>query len=206
MAYIWDLDGTLIDSYPGIMESLLNVLDYYHIKLEKDYVYNYIMQNSVSDFLSFISKEYSLDLDLVRKKNREFEIKTEKNVELISGALETLKGIKERGDLNFLYTHKGEATKDILKNLGIFEYFTLVLTSENKFKRKPDPEAINYIIDKYSLKRSDTYYVGDRPLDILCAKNANINGILFLRSDSPIKMDYPNVINDLIDLLKWATI
>ena len=53
MAYIWDLDGTLIDSYPGIMESLLNVLDYYHIKLEKDYVYNYIMQNSVSDFLSF---------------------------------------------------------------------------------------------------------------------------------------------------------
>lgn len=206
MAYIWDLDGTLIDSYPGIMESLLNVLDYYHIKLEKDYVYNYIMQNSVSDFLSFISKEYSLDLDLVRKKNREFEIKTEKNVELISGALETLKGIKERGDLNFLYTHKGEATKDILKNLGIFEYFTLVLTSENNFKRKPDPEAINYIIDKYSLKRSDTYYVGDRPLDILCAKNANINGILFLRSDSPIKMDYPNVINDLIDLLKWATI
>ncbi len=202
MAYIWDLDGTLIDSYPGIMESLLNVLDYYHIKLEKDYVYNYIMQNSVSDFLSFISKEYSLDLDLVRKKNREFEIKTEKNVELISGALETLKGIKERGDLNFLYTHKGEATKDILKNLGIFEYFTLVLTSENNFKRKPDPEAINYIIDKYSLKRSDTYYVGDRPLDILCAKNANINGILFLRSDSPIKMDYPNVINDLIDLLK----
>ena len=206
MAYIWDLDGTLIDSYPGIMESLLNVLDYYHIKLEKDYVYNYIMQNSVSDFLSFISKEYSLDLDLVRKKNREFEIKTEKNVELISGALETLKGIKERGDLNFLYTHKGEATKDILKNLGIFEYFTLVLTSENNFKRKPDPEAINYIIDKYSLKRSDTYYVGDRPLDILCAKNANINGILFLRSDSPIKMDYPNVINDLIDLLKWTTI
>lgn len=206
MAYIWDLDGTLIDSYPGIMESLLNVLDYYHIKLEKDYVYNYIMQNSVSDFLSFISKEYSLDLDLVRKKNREFEIKTEKNVKLISGALETLKGIKERGDLNFLYTHKGEATKDILKNLGIFEYFTLVLTSENNFKRKPDPEAINYIIDKYSLKRSDTYYVGDRPLDILCAKNANINGILFLRSDSPIKMDYPNVINDLIDLLKWATI
>ena len=202
MAYIWDLDGTLIDSYPGIMESLLNVLDYYHIKLEKDYVYNYIMQNSVSDFLSFISKEYSLDLDLVRKKNREFEIKTEKNVELISGALETLKGIKERGDLNFLYTHKGEATKDILKNLGIFEYFTLVLTSENNFKRKPDPEAINYIIDKYSLKRSDTYYVGDRPLDILCAENANINGILFLRSDSPIKMDYPNVINDLIDLLK----
>ena len=202
MAYIWDLDGTLIDSYPGIMESLLNVLDYYHIKLEKDYVYNYIMQNSVSDFLSFISKEYSLDLDLVRKKNREFEIKTEKNVELISGALETLKGIKERGDLNFLYTHKGEATKDILKNLGIFEYFTLVLTSENSFKRKPDPEAINYIIDKYSLKRSDTYYVGDRPLDVLCAKNANINGILFLRSDSPIKMDYPNVINDLIDLLK----
>lgn len=202
MAYIWDLDGTLIDSYPGIMESLLNVLEYYHIKLEKDYVYNYIMQNSVSDFLSFISKEYSLDLDLVRKKNREFEIKTEKNVELISGALETLKGIKERGDLNFLYTHKGEATKDILKNLGIFEYFTLVLTSENNFKRKPDPEAINYIIDKYSLKRSDTYYVGDRPLDILCAKNANINGILFLRSDSPIKMDYPNVINDLIDLLK----
>lgn len=202
MAYIWDLDGTLIDSYPGIMESLLNVLDYYHIKLEKDYVYNYIMQNSVSDFLSFISKEYSLDLDLVRKKNREFEIKTEKNVELISGALETLKGIKERGDLNFLYTHKGEATKDILKNLGIFEYFTLVLTSENNFKRKPDPEAINYIIDKYSLKRSDTYYVGDRPLDILCAKNANINGILFLRSDSPIKMDYPNIINDLIDLLK----
>ena len=202
MTYIWDLDGTLIDSYPGILKSLLNVLDYFDISLDENYVYNFILQKSVLDFLNEISNKYSLDFNTIINKYRENEIKIEKDVYLIDGAKETLKGIKERGDLNFLYTHKGSATMDILKELDICDYFTLIITSENNFKRKPDPEGINYIINKYNLNPNDVYYVGDRPLDVLCAKNANVKSILYKKEGSPINIDATIVIKNLTDILK----
>lgn len=202
MTYIWDLDGTLIDSYPMIMKSLMDVLDYFKIKLEKEYVYNFIMQKSVHEFLEELSNTYSIDLDILRIKHRDFEIKTERNVVLMDYAKETLEGIINRKDINFIYTHKGPISKEILKDLGIYSYFKDVITSEDGFKKKPDPEGINYILKKYNINKEEVYYVGDRPLDVLCAKNANVKSILYKKEGSPIEIDATLVINNLIQILK----
>ena len=70
----------------------------------------------------------------------------------------------------------------ILRDLGLDVYFTEILTSQSGFARKPSPEAATYLIDKYHLDPEQTYYIGDRTLDIDFAQNSGIQSINFLAS------------------------
>ena len=76
------------------------------------------------------------------------------------------------------------------------------MNSTAGFNRKPSPDGINYFIDKYHLDRNETYYVGDRPMDVRCAENAHIKSILYLPEGSAAiptgKETY--IVEDLLDI------
>ena len=48
-----------------------------------------------------------------------------------------------------------------------------------KFPRKPDPTALNWLIDKHSIVKENALMIGDRDIDIIAAHNAGIAGCLF---------------------------
>lgn len=75
---------------------------------------------------------------------------------------------------NFLFTHRGTSANDYLKDAGMDNYFTECITSEYGFKRKPAPDAIYYLLEKYNLNLLETVMIGDRDIDILSGKNAGI--------------------------------
>ena len=89
---------------------------------------------------------------------------------------------EESGIQQFVYTHKGDNARTILRDLGLESYFTEILTSQSGFVRKPSPEAATYLIDKYQLNHDNTYYIGDRTLDVEFAQNSGIQSINFLES------------------------
>lgn len=76
-----------------------------------------------------------------------------------------------------MYTHKGASTHSVLETLQISHYFDEILTGVSGFERKPHPQGINYLVKRYSLDKSMTYYIGDRPLDLEVAQNAGIKSI-----------------------------
>lgn len=76
------------------------------------------------------------------------------------------------------------------------DYFTEIVTTANGFARKPDPEGVNYLVEKYQLDKASTYYVGDRTLDVDVAFNSGIQSINFCD-------DRPNInhkINHLLEI------
>ena len=46
-------------------------------------------------------------------------------------------------------------------------------------ERKPSPEAIEYLMEKYKIKPEEAIMIGDRELDILSGKNAGIHTCFF---------------------------
>lgn len=62
--------------------------------------------------------------------------------------------------------------------------FVEVVTSENGFQPKPSGEGVTYLVEKYGLDRQNTAYVGDRTLDVQCAKDAGVKAILYVPEDS----------------------
>jgi phosphoglycolate phosphatase-like HAD superfamily hydrolase len=65
----------------------------------------------------------------------------------------------------------------VLEDLGVRHHFTEILTSDSGFARKPSPEALLFLIDKYGLEKEHTYYIGDRRLDVETAIHAGIHSI-----------------------------
>ena len=70
------------------------------------------------------------------------------------------------------------------------------------FPKKPDPAALNYLIQKHGLDKNNAFYVGDRTLDIACANNAGIKSIFYIPDDS---YAVPNgketyIVKDLLDI------
>ena len=90
----------------------------------------------------------------------------------------------------------------MLKSLGLYDFFLEIITSQDGFPRKPEPDAIRYLLEKYGLDRENTFYVGDRSLDMECAKNAGIHRVLFLPPNGygePSGME-EYIITDLMDV------
>ena len=181
-AFIWDLDGTLLDSYEAILSGIEETFAQFSISYDKEQVREFILKFSVQDLLEQVAEERKLDAEVLNQVRAQSLAEKNAQVILMPGAHEVLAWAKETGIQQFVYTHKGDNAFTILRDLGLESYFTEILTSQSGFARKPSPEAATYLLDKYQLNPEKTYYIGDRTLDVEFAQNSGIQSINFLES------------------------
>lgn len=181
-AFIWDLDGTLLDSYEAILSGIEETYAHFSIPFDKEKVRAFILKYSVQDLLVQVAEERGLDVDKLNQVRAQSLAEKNAQVILMPGAREVLVWANQQGIQQFVYTHKGDNALTILRDLGLDVYFTEILTSQSGFARKPSPEAAIYLLDKYGLNPQHTYYIGDRTLDIEFAQNSGIQSINFLAS------------------------
>ena len=181
-AFIWDLDGTLLDSYEAILSGIEETFAQFSIPYDKEQVREFILKFSVQDLFVQVAEERKLDVEMLNQVRAQSLAEKNAQVVLMPGARDVLDWTDQVGIRNFIYTHKGDNAFTILRNLGLESYFTEILTSQSGFARKPNPEAANYLIDKYQLNPDNTYYIGDRTLDVEFAQNSGIQSINFLES------------------------
>ena len=182
-AFIWDLDGTLLDSYDAILAGLEETYATYQLPFDRASIKDYILKHSVQDLLVAVAEEYHLDVTDLNRRRAESLAEKNAQVLLMDGARDVLSWGQEAGIEQFVYTHKGENAFVILRDLGLESFFTEILTSQSGFARKPDPEAAIYLMKKYGLHPEKLYYIGDRSLDVDFARNSQIQSINFLPSD-----------------------
>lgn len=182
-AFIWDLDGTLLDSYDAILAGLEETYASYQLPFDRASIKDYILRHSVQDLLVEVAAEHQLDVTDLNLRRAESLAEKNAQVLLMEGARDVLSWAKVAGIEQFVYTHKGENALVILRDLGLEFFFTEILTSQSGFARKPNPEAAIYLMKKYGLHPEKIYYIGDRSLDIDFARNSQIQSINFLTSD-----------------------
>ena len=181
-AFIWDLDGTLLDSYEAILSGIEETFAQFSIPYDKEQVREFILKFSVQDLLEQVAEERTLDAEVLNQVRAQSLAEKNAQVVLMPGAREVLDWTDQVGIQQFVYTHKGDNAFAILRDLGLESYFTEILTSQSGFARKPSPEAAIYLLDKYQLNPEKTYYIGDRTLDVEFAQNSGIQSINFLES------------------------
>ena len=181
-AFIWDLDGTLLDSYEAILSGIEETFGQFSIPYDKEMVREFILKYSVQDLLVQVAEERKLDVEVLNQVRAQSLAEKNAQVVLLPGAREVLVWADDAGIQQFVYTHKGDNALTILRDLGLESYFTEILTSQSGFARKPNPEAADYLLDKYQLNPEKTYYIGDRTLDVEFAQNSGIQSLNFLES------------------------
>jgi phosphoglycolate phosphatase-like HAD superfamily hydrolase len=178
---IWDFDGTLFDTYPGMIYAFKRALKDSGVEISENEILKY-MKVSVSNAINHFKENYALSNDFIEKY-----VYYEKNLDAdkimpFPFAKEICFEFKKSGGKNYILTHRGNSTFKFLKYHGMLECFEEIGTRHNGFKKKPDPEGFIYFIEKYHMDKGTVLAVGDRDCDILGAKEANIKAVFIIQT------------------------
>lgn len=175
-AYLFDLDGTLINSEEMIIacfeHSMKEAGDY---SIAAEQVLSHIgipLKKQFEIYLDGRPSKHSIE-DLL-EIHMQFQLKIWKDhLKLYPKALEVVKELHKRGKKLALVTSRRKATCDLYtKHFGLFDYFEVIMTPESSEKHKPDPEPANIALSKLGVKASDTLFIGDAIFDIACGHAA----------------------------------
>jgi len=183
-AVIWDLDGTLFDSYDVIVESIYQTFSEYSISCSKEEIHRHAICFSISSLFAEYAQRENMDVRLLNQRYSQISSGKCLDIKIMKHGREVLQCLAAQGVENYVFTHRGKTTIPVMDHLGLTPFFHEIVTSQNGFSRKPNPEGLNYLMEKYNLDPASTYYVGDRSLDMDCARNAGIPGILFMPEGS----------------------
>lgn len=183
-SYIWDLDGTLLDSYPVITAAVMHAAADVGIRDTEEYVLRTMKQGTTFSYMSEVAERSGAPFQTVRDKYRTYTHEMDGEITLMDGAEETLERLRKAGATHDVFTHRGTSSEPILERLGILGYFREVVTAATGFPGKPSGEAVRYLAGKYGMNPTETWYVGDRPIDVLCAEDAGVRSILLLPEGS----------------------
>ena len=185
LTFIWDMDGTLVDSYPAIVPAAREALLAFGLDLPEREIHREVIRSSVRAYLEGLAAEHGLDRPALLAAFDRLNDSRIESIVPMPHAAETLAALQRAGHRSFVYTHRGASCPAILAQTGLAPFFTEVVTALAGFPRKPAPEGILYLLEKYRLDPAACYYVGDRSLDVEAAENAGIGSILYLDPSSP---------------------
>ncbi len=187
---LFDLDGTLVDTAPDLMKAHNHVMEKfgYPTKSVKE-LKSLVGQGAKSMIGRAIwgqaKKEFGKvqDEKIKEKMVSEFIDYYGKNIinesTLIKGVKEFLIWSKEKNISMAVCTNKQEHLAiDLLKKIGIYDYFEYVAGSNTFDYCKPDPRHLTSVIEILGGKIDKSIIIGDSETDANAGKNAGIPVIL----------------------------
>lgn len=179
--FIFDLDGTLIDSLEDIKNSVNYAFRTMNIK-EKS---TDEVRRAIGNGALRLIEELIPECELFRKEEAYNYYISHYN-EHCSEETIVYDGVREYLQLLYqiptvqiaLLTNKPEeSTKIILARLGLDIYFDLVIGGDTLPLRKPDPSGILYSMKHFSVTPSQTIMIGDSLPDIKAAHAAGVRSV-----------------------------
>lgn len=177
---LFDLDGTLTDSEPGIINSIEYALKKYDIKIEnKADLRKFLgppLKESFKQFCGFSEEMAEQAVEFYREYFREKGI-FENNV--YQGVVELLETLKAQNKKLIVATSKPEPfTYRILEHFDLLKYFDFVAGSNMDNTRCKKDEVISYALNSCGITDlKSVIMIGDREHDIIGANKVGIASI-----------------------------
>jgi len=183
-AFIFDLDGTLVDALPDIRANANRALKSlgYNFELSLEDTKPHVGGGAQKLAASVLGKGmddpatmalYHAFADIYEQHPADFST-------LFPGVMETLKTLKARGIPMACVTAKpAKARVQVLETLGIAPYLAHALSPEDGFAKKPAPDMLYECCRVMEVESKDTVMVGDTRFDIEAGLNANCHTVCY---------------------------
>lgn len=179
---VFDLDGTLVNSLKdlaiAVNEGLKKAgLPVYEVDKYKMFVGNG-REKLVERAMGGSYEDVKLR-DIVRDTFDSFyKEHCNDNTEAYAGCDKMLSSLKNAGIKTAVLSNKpDEFVNAILSKLYPLHKFDIAWGKKPEYPTKPNPEALNAIIEILGVKKSECLYIGDSDVDIFTANNAGVDMI-----------------------------
>lgn len=177
---LFDLDGTLIDSTDAIVDTFLysfdkNNFDFKGTKRDITKLIGYPLDIMYKQ-LGIEPKDIQLYVDTYKTRYREISLAQTK---LLPHARESVKLAASFARLGIVTTKTTKYTIPLLEDMGLLQYFEIIIGRQEVKNPKPHPEPILKAMESLNVSTDDydIFMIGDTKLDLIAAKEADIYGI-----------------------------
>jgi phosphoglycolate phosphatase len=187
---LFDLDGTLVDTAPDLMRAHNHVMKKFGYPTKSTEEIRNLVGKGAGALIGRsiwgqAKKEFHsvLDLKIKDEMSKEFVNYYGKNIinesTLIKGVKEFLIWCKNQNISMAVCTNKQEhLSNDLLKKIGIYDFFEYVAGSDTFDYCKPDPRHLTSVVEILDGDVNKTIMIGDSETDANAAKAAEIPVIL----------------------------
>ena len=184
-AILFDLDGTLLDSFPAHYEVYKIMFERLGIKINKE------------NFLSTYSPDWYKTYEAMELPKEKWELansywleEAEKHSpELFPNVLTILLSLSKHFTLGLVTSGSRTRVMNDLERTDIKHLFNTIVTGDDIKNPKPSPEGLNLALNNLKVSANEAIYIGDTIIDFEMAKAAKV---LFLGVNSEFKSLLPN--------------
>ena len=181
----FDLDGTLIDSRLDLIHSVNAALQ--HIgrpDLDGDVIASYVgdgapvlmrraLGNIDDDSLLVAALEYFLSY--YRQHKLDHTTVYEGIPEILSSLAKSSTGLGGKGlQMAVLSNKPVNPSRDILRTLGLNEFFVKIYGGNSFATKKPDSLGVNTLLRETGVSAEEALMIGDSSVDVLTGRNAGL--------------------------------
>jgi len=208
-----DVDGTLVDSVPDLVFCVDQMMIELDLQLcGEERVRNWVgngipklIERALIDKLDkeSISKVYEVAYPIFLKL---YSDNSAIRSRLYDGVKEGLDYLKSKGYLLGCVTNKAEQfTNPLLKKMGIYNDFRLIISGDTLDKKKPDPLPLLYGANFFNMQPNECLMLGDSVSDVRAARAAGFDIICMsygYNHGNNIEDENPDLVIDSMDQLK----
>ena len=177
---IWDVDGTLFDTYPAFARALTAALADFGVRAAPGEIAP-LLYESLGGATETLAARHGLDAEAVDASfGQHYRRALLRDQRPFPGVVDVCTAVLDSGGANYIVTHRGRASLErLLAAYGMDALFTEAICHDDGYPRKPDPAAFLALLARYDLDAGAVLAVGDRALDIQAAQAAGVRACLF---------------------------
>lgn len=197
--YLFDFDGTLVNSMPSFVSVMLRILDEAEVEYGDDVIKIITplgYAGTAKYFVEHFGLEYTVD-ELVKKMNAYAYDEYAYRIQAKEHVIEVLRKLKSEGaDLNVLTASPHSVLDVCLKRLGMFDLFTNVWSCDDFATTKANPEIYRMAAQRMGRPVGEVLFLDD---NYNADKTAASAGMKVCGVFDPSSEDYVEEIKQVAD-------
>ncbi|MCX6025124.1 MAG: HAD-IA family hydrolase [Chloroflexi bacterium] len=199
---IWDVDGTLFDTYPSIVRAFFDAAESLGRTADPTEV-GRLSKVGLTHCTQELALRLGLDgKDLGTRFAAFYRAIPPALQPPFDGVRHVCEDILAHGGTNAILTHRGRAsTLELLSTHCMAPLFSAILAAQDGLPKKPDPAGILRLLEQLRLDAAQTVALGDRDIDILAGKAAGLRTCLYRGEPGHARPDFAFL--DFADLVGY---
>jgi len=175
---LFDLDGTLIDSTEAILKCFDDSFRHFGLPTPHEEDIKALIGHPLDFMYRHLGIEEGKVWDFVDVYKQHYRKRSKPMTTFLPFAKEAIEEAASFARLGVVTTKTGEYSQILLEHMGVMDYFEVLVGREHVTHPKPHPEPILKALHQMEVNyKEDIWMIGDTCLDMVSAKDADINGI-----------------------------
>ena len=177
-AILFDCDGTLADTMPAHYRAWLHVTNHHGIRFDEDYFYA-LGGRPTRDILATLASEASIEIDLDQASEMKEQAFLEQvaHVKAIDPVIAAVRRAHGHVPVAVVTGGYRDVCEKILCQIGVREYFDVVVASEDTSRHKPDPDPFLEAARRLGVQPEGCLVWEDSDLGVESARRAGMQWI-----------------------------